>query len=129
MGNWSIVLQDTHAEARRFFVKHSISHQKEACQKLMSVETPYRPAAVKGPKSKSLLFDACILAKELQDMEEQWEVMCRVWMELMSFAAISCSPTIHAQQPSRGGELLTFTWLLMNHLGLGAQFSEQVSHG
>lgn len=126
MGNWSIVLQDTQAEATRFFNKHSISHHVEACQRLLSVETPYRAAAVKGPKSKSLLFDASLLAKELRDLKEkQWEVMSRVWMEFMCFAAIRCSPTVHAQQPSKGGELLTFTWLLMNHLGLGTQFSEQ----
>ncbi|XP_062105975.1 uncharacterized protein LOC133817465 [Humulus lupulus] len=131
MGNFAIVLQDTQAEAIRFFTKHSISSHKKACEKLNSIQTPYRPAAVKGSQSKSLLFDACILAKELQSLDQklQWEVMSRVWLELMSFAAINCSPTIHAQQPSRGGELLTFTWLLMNHLGLGTQFSEQLSHG
>ncbi|GMN38758.1 hypothetical protein TIFTF001_007988 [Ficus carica] len=43
----------------------------------------------------------------------------------MCFAAIHCPPNMHAQQPSRGGELLTHIWLLMNHLGLGTQFSEE----
>ncbi|KAF4361012.1 hypothetical protein F8388_016821 [Cannabis sativa] len=130
MGNLSIVLQDTQAEAIKFFKKHSISHHKEACKKLNSIETPYRPASVKGSKSKSLLFDACILAKQLHNLQElQWQVMAQVWIELMSYAAINCSPATHAQLPSRGGELLTFTWLLMYHLGLGTQFSEQVPHG
>ncbi|XP_062116656.1 uncharacterized protein LOC133830653 [Humulus lupulus] len=124
MGNLSIVLQDTQAEAKNFFTKHSISHHRQACNKLFSVRTPQRPAAVKGSQSKSLLFDGCILAKELQDLKElQWKVMSQLWIELMCFAAINCSPATHAQQPSRGGELLTFTWLLMNHLGLGTQFS------
>ena len=74
--NWSIVLQDTQTEAMKFFTKHSISDHKEACQKLISVETPYRPTVVKGPTSKSLLFDACILTKQIQRLEaEQWEVI------------------------------------------------------
>ncbi|KAM6595024.1 hypothetical protein CsatA_002727 [Cannabis sativa] len=130
MGNFCIVLQDTQAETRKFFMKHSISNHKEACEKLRLVKTPYRAAVVKGTKSKSLLFDACILSKELRNLEEQqWELMAQVWVELMSYAAINCSPATHAQQPSKGGELLSFTWLLMYHLGLGTQFSDQVPHG
>ncbi|GMN53587.1 hypothetical protein TIFTF001_022725 [Ficus carica] len=57
--------------------------------------------------------------------DDRWDVMERMWVELMCYAAINCRPIIHAQQPSKGGELLTFTWLLMNHFGLGMQFSEQ----
>ncbi|XP_062115592.1 uncharacterized protein LOC133829809 isoform X2 [Humulus lupulus] len=126
LGNWLVVFQDTQEEAKRFFKKYSISHHKEGCQKLISVGTKYRPALVKRSKSKSLLFDACILAHQLrqQKHEEQWELMAQVWIELMSFAAINCSPATHALQPSKGGELLTFTWLLMHHLGLGMQFSK-----
>lgn len=126
LGNWGVTFQDTQAEAERFFEKHSILRHLEACEKLNKVETPYRSATVKGDMSKSLLFDACILAKELRAMEQKrWEVMARVWVELMSFAAINCLPIIHAQQLSRSGELLTHIWLLMNHLGLGTQFFEQ----
>lgn len=124
-GNWGIAFQDTQAEIQRFFTKHSISRHMEACEKLMLVQTPCRAAQVKGHESKSLLFDACLLAKELGEIEQQWEVMARVWVELMCFAAINCPPNIHAQQPSRGGELLTHIWLLMNHLGLGTQFFEE----
>ncbi len=90
------------------------------------METKFRPAAVKGNKSKSVLFDACMLAQELLKLEiNKWKLMSQVWVELMSYAAINCRPNVHAQQPSRGGELLTFIWLLMNHLGLGTQFYEQ----
>ena len=89
----------------------------------------FRPAAVKGTKSKSVFFDACILAHQLQGLgDDRWDVMERMLVELMSimcYAAINCRPIIHAQQPSKGGELLTFTWLLMNHFGLRLQFSEQ----
>ncbi|GKV01990.1 hypothetical protein SLEP1_g14484 [Rubroshorea leprosula] len=50
-----------------------------------------------------------------------WRLMSKVWLELMCYAAINCKSSVHAEQPSRGGELLTFVWLLMNHLGLGTK--------
>ncbi|XP_062117665.1 uncharacterized protein LOC133831407 [Humulus lupulus] len=135
LGNWNVVFQDTCEEANRFFHKFdkiSLSSSSssyrgdysKACEKLLSVETKSDKlaAAVKQFKSKSVLFDSCYLAKELQKMEDQWEVMDRMWVELMCYAAINCLPIVHAQQPSKGGELWTITWLLMNHLGLGLQF-------
>jgi hypothetical protein len=131
LGNWQIAFQDTCAEANRFFSEKNIkkSQQPGGCRKVLEVETSnFRQAVVKGnSKSKSVLFDACILAKRLKNLEDvpdKWMVMSRVWVELMSYAAIKCLPNVHAQQPSRGGELLTFVWLLMYHLGLGTQFYE-----
>ncbi|XP_059436862.1 uncharacterized protein LOC132169941 [Corylus avellana] len=128
LGNWQIAFKDTCEEAKRFFNQKGIkrSQQLEACKKVLMVNTSkFRPVAVKGSKSKSIFFDACILAKQLRNLEvDQWMLMSRVWVELMSYAAIKCIPLVHAQQPSKGGELLTFVWLLMNHLGLGTQFYE-----
>ncbi|XP_059436848.1 uncharacterized protein LOC132169927 [Corylus avellana] len=126
LGNWQIVLQDTCAEAQRFFGRRFKSEKSEACKQILEVKTKFRPIVVKGNKSKSLLFDACRLANDLSGLEiSKWKLMSQVWVELMSYAAINCRPNVHAQQPSRGGELLTFIWLLMNHLGLGTQFYEQ----
>jgi hypothetical protein len=125
LGNWQIVLQDTCAEAQRISGRRSIS-KKSVCEEILEVKTKIRPVAVKGNKSKSLLFDACRLAQDLSELKiNKWKLMSGVWVELMSYAAINCRPNVHAQQPSRGGELLTFIWLLMNHLGLGTQFYEQ----
>jgi hypothetical protein len=129
LGNWLIVFQDTCAEAKRFFHGQdirTISNKVEACGKILEVDTKYRPVTVKGSISKSVFFDGCILAQKLSDLKiDKWKLMSRVWVELMSYAAINCRPNVHAQQPSRGGELLTFIWLLMNHLGLGTQFYQQ----
>jgi hypothetical protein len=132
LGNWETAFQDTREEAKRFFRKIrkkgiKISQQNEACKQVLEVDTSkFRPVVVKGSKSKSVLFDACILAKQLSELDiDGWMVMSRVWVELMCFAAIKCTPFVHAKQPSKGGELLTFVWLLMNHLGLGTQFYEQ----
>ena len=126
LGNWKIVLQDTCAEAKRFFQNCPISNKVEACREINAVETKYRSVDVKGTVSKSVFFDGRLLAKDLSELEiDKWKLMSRVWVELMSYAAINCGPNVHAQQPSKGGELLTFIWLLMNHLGLGTQFYEQ----
>ena len=81
-------------------------------------------AHVKGDRSKSVLFDACILAKELGKLEGQkrWGLMSEVWVELLSYAARHCKANAHVAQLSKGGELITFVWLLMAHLGIGVHF-------
>ncbi|KAL5543604.1 hypothetical protein UlMin_007388 [Ulmus minor] len=125
LGHWMIVFQDTKKEAKRVFGKHKIWLHSEACQKIFDARPRVRSTTVKGNRSKSVLFDACILAQQLQLEENQWEIMSQVWVEMLSYAAINCRPFVHAQQLSKGGELLSFSWLLMNHFGLGTQFSEQ----
>ncbi|KAL5543491.1 hypothetical protein UlMin_007275 [Ulmus minor] len=125
-GNWYVVFQDTCEEAQRYFQKHSISKNDfKSFEKLIKERPKFRPAAVKGVGSKSVFFDACILAQQLRGLENKWELMDQVWMEMVGYAAINCRPIIHAQQPSKGGELFTFIWLLMYHFGLGTNFSEQ----
>ncbi|GMP52810.1 hypothetical protein CsSME_00018496 [Camellia sinensis var. sinensis] len=69
---------------------------------------------------KSVLFDGCNLAKELNKLgiKRKWEIMSRVWVELLSYAATHCGGNAHAQQLNKGGEFITFLWLLMAHFGL-----------
>ena len=102
----------------------------EACAALLLIETVVKPIEVKGDRSKSVLFDACILAKELKKLNERkrWNVMSEVWVELLSYAASHCRANTHAQQFSKGGELVTFVWLLMTQLGLGDQFRVEAGH-
>ena len=76
-----------------------------------------------------MLFDACILAKELMTMESRkWELMSEVWVELLSYAAGHCRANNHAQLLSKGGELVTFVWLVMAHFGIGEQFQINEGH-
>lgn len=121
--------QDTCAEAKKFFRKKNWEPQM-ACAKLLDVKTVVKPSEVKGDRSKSLLFDACILANDLKKLknDRRWEMMSRVWVELLSFAASHCRPDVHARQLSQGGELITFVWLLMVHFGLGEQFRIEAGH-
>ena len=102
----------------------------EYCKQLLSVDTVVNPIEVKGDRSKSVLFDACMLAKDLRKLNKtkRWKIMSKVWVELLSYAASHCRANTHAQQLSKGGELITFVWLLMAHFGLGEQFRIQEGH-
>lgn len=108
----------------------SAIQQRDACEKLLNVNTVVKPIEVKGDRSKSVLFDACRLAKDLRNLknDKRWEIMSKVWVELLSYAASHCRANAHAQQLSKGGELITFVWLLMAHFGLGEQFRIEAGH-
>ncbi|KAG7943587.1 hypothetical protein I3843_15G049100 [Carya illinoinensis] len=111
--------------AKRFFHNKGLgpnNNEKEACENLLAVNIDVKPAHVKGDRSKFVLFDACMLAKELQKFEKKWEVISKVWVEMLSYASNHCRPDAHAQQVSRGGQLINLVWLLMAHFGLVEQF-------
>ncbi|XP_076915082.1 uncharacterized protein LOC143574314 [Bidens hawaiensis] len=139
-----IRFRDTCAETKRFFNdmksnKESASQNKngdkhiQACMDILNVSTDVEPVAIKGDRSKSLLFDGCILAKKLIDIDltkpnlKKWGILSKVWVELLCYAASHTRASMQAAQVSKGGELITIVWLLMTHFGLGDQF--QISEG
>ena len=68
--------------------------------------------------------DARQLAKELKKLERGsgggsiWGVVSRVWVELICYAANHCESKQHAAHLSKDGEIVSFVWLLMAHMGL-----------
>ncbi|CAH2046295.1 unnamed protein product [Thlaspi arvense] len=126
-----IRFRDTCAEANEFFQRRHIDRRRyerdnlvrEASEAILKVNTDVEPMDVKGDRSKSVLFDASVLAKELEkEGENMWEVVSKVWVEILCYAATHCDSKEHASQLSKGGELINFVWLLMAHFGLGDQF-------
>ncbi|KAL4393136.1 hypothetical protein AHAS_Ahas02G0023000 [Arachis hypogaea] len=65
---------------------------------------------------KSLLHEGCRLASQIEDQRVSWEVICNVWIEMLTYAASQCEWEAHAQQLRRGGEFLTHVCLLMAEL-------------
>ncbi|KAJ8775210.1 hypothetical protein K2173_020214 [Erythroxylum novogranatense] len=130
-GIGKIRYRDTCAEAERFIKRRSLGSKdlKAACEKILDVNTEVKPIDVKGDRSKSVLFDACRLAKELQKLKEKkWEKLSKIWVELLSYAASHIRANAHAQQVSKGGELVSLVWLLMAHFGIGDQFQINEGH-
>lgn len=130
IGIGMIRFRDTCAEARVFIKeRETMIHSKaDICSKLLEVNTEVAPMVVKGDRCKSVLFDACRLAKFLVEKKEgKWEILSAVWVEMLAHAATHCGGSHHARQLRRGGELLTHVWLLMAHLGITEQF--QISRG
>lgn len=144
-GIGQIRFEDTCAEVdellkeRKYIRKRSHVYFEEkrsqVCEMILRVNTEILPSKVKGDRSKSVLFDACRLAKSLESLETEqnwskdrkWEMISHVWVEMLCHAASQCRGIHHAKQLSQGGELLTHVWLLMAHLGITEQF--QISKG
>ncbi|XP_074276894.1 uncharacterized protein LOC141600549 [Silene latifolia] len=103
---------------------------KEFCEEVLKVKSILKPIVAKGDKSKSVLFDACRLAKQLKMFKEkQWEITSKVWVELLGYAAIRCNPRSHLARLNQGGELITLVWLCMAQLGLGERFGQNQGFG
>jgi len=135
-GIGQIRFEDTCAEVDELLKERKyIKERSQVCKMILRVNTDIPPSEVKGDRSKSVLFDACRLAKSLQSLEteenwskeQKWEMISHVWVEMLCHAASQCRGLQHAKQLTQGGELLTHVWLLMAHLGITEQF--QISKG
>ncbi|EFH41502.1 hypothetical protein ARALYDRAFT_356466 [Arabidopsis lyrata subsp. lyrata] len=130
-GIGKIRFRDTLAEAEKFYKRRHIENSsvKRASHEILSVRIEIQPRNVKGNESKSVLFEARALAKELNKMREEnmWSVVSKVWMELLFHAACNCDATARMEQLSKGGELLVFVWLALAHLGLGGQLGSSAT--
>ncbi|XP_045816493.1 uncharacterized protein LOC123909634 [Trifolium pratense] len=135
-GIGQIRFEDTCAEVGEILEERKyIKERREVCKIILRVNTKIPPSKVKGDRSKSVLFDACRLAKSLQSLEtkenwskeKKWKMISNIWVEMLCHAASQCRGLNHAKQLSQGGELLTHVWLLMAHLGITEQF--QISKG
>ncbi|XP_059659002.1 uncharacterized protein LOC132305371 [Cornus florida] len=109
-----------------FFCREKSEEDEQigACNTILSIDTTFN--FEEDIYVKSVLFDACRLAKALRKLAEKdkWETISSVWVELLCHAASRCGAYTHVQQLNKGGELITLVWLLMVHLGLCGRFQE-----
>lgn len=93
---------------------------KNLCNNVLQGKTDDEIASIitKANDSRSVFHEACALAKQLLMFKNrQWTITSKVWVELLCYAAIRSPPRSHLAQLTKGGELITFVWLFMVHLG------------
>ncbi|KAB5551530.1 hypothetical protein DKX38_008841 [Salix brachista] len=96
---------------------------------LGSPSTMLRKISQEDEGEMSALLDGCMLGLSLQSLEtgngwsdeKKWEMISKVWVEMLMYAATHCGWKEHTDALARGGELLTHVCLLMAHLGLSKQ--------
>ena len=85
---------------------------KQFSKKVLDVKADVQPIIAKRDKCKSMLFDAFRFAKQLEMFrEDKWMITSKVWVELLCYAIVRCSPRSHIAQLSKGGEHITLVWL------------------
>ncbi|XP_039170406.1 uncharacterized protein LOC120294406 [Eucalyptus grandis] len=79
------------------------------------------PPPVKPSKETRITRDWDVLSEvqklvvDLRTLDNKWELISSVWVEMLCFAAYNCQVYHHAKSLRKGGELITHVWLLLAH--------------
>ncbi|CAN6372500.1 unnamed protein product [Urochloa humidicola] len=76
-----------------------------------------------GANDGGIADDAWALSKQLMvvckgDSEKMWKVIEGVWVEMLCFSASRCRGYLHAKSLGKGGEYLSYIWLLLWNMGV-----------
>ncbi|XP_021890662.1 LOW QUALITY PROTEIN: uncharacterized protein LOC110809210 [Carica papaya] len=119
--------RDSRNQILNYFSSASLSGNEDA-RRILSDMTQSYARLTTNRRHKSVLFDAQRLyesitnvASTFNSLEEKWELINNVWMEMLIHAASQCLWGEHCQQLIHGKEFLTHVSLLMLHLGLSTQ--------
>ncbi|XP_058225083.1 uncharacterized protein LOC131334189 [Rhododendron vialii] len=73
---------------------------------------------VEHKDNRTLVDEAERLVQGMKENHENsWDIMGRVWVEMMRYAAREIPVKKHIEELRRGGEFSTHVWLLLMHLG------------
>lgn len=81
------------------------------------IECPLEEGPHRNDPLKPLLSEGLSMAHELEMEENKWKTISDRWLELLLYVATTIRGETHVQVLSKGGEFLTFVWLLTAHLG------------
>ncbi|CAL4992448.1 unnamed protein product [Urochloa decumbens] len=81
---------------------------------------------VKDKEGPSVVVQAWEIAQELmnnpvlqgEDKGKMWRVIQGVWVEMLCFSAGRCRGYLHAKSLGKGGEYLSYVWLLLSYMGM-----------
>uniref|UniRef100_A0A452XPB1 DUF4220 domain-containing protein n=2 Tax=Aegilops tauschii subsp. strangulata TaxID=200361 RepID=A0A452XPB1_AEGTS len=67
-----------------------------------------------------IMLEAWELSKSLVGLRDKkmWRVMQGVWVEMLCFSAGRRRGYLHAKNLGKGGEYLSYVWLLLSHMGM-----------
>jgi hypothetical protein len=71
--------------------------------------------------SATFIHEAWMLAQNLKssgDEKKMWEEIQDVWVEMLCLSASRCRGYLHAKALGKGGEFLSYVWLLLFHMGM-----------
>ncbi|KAH7514861.1 hypothetical protein FEM48_Zijuj11G0135400 [Ziziphus jujuba var. spinosa] len=90
---------------------HLLSDHTKACNELIDYNEKEKD------RSETVLSCACLRAQSRLEQENNyWKDLSDEWLLGLCFGALRNRPMLQAEQASKGGELLTFIWVLLHHL-------------
>ncbi|KAK3120278.1 hypothetical protein QOZ80_9AG0684890 [Eleusine coracana subsp. coracana] len=99
-------------------------HSRELTKKitqLLQDNCPHEQAPGASSSRQSFSRSAWELAEALlriPDREKMWRVIRGVWVEMLCFSAGRCRGYLHAKSLGKGGEYLSYVWLLLSYTGM-----------
>ncbi|KAJ1255263.1 hypothetical protein BS78_K271500 [Paspalum vaginatum] len=138
----SVALADICRKLSNYMFYLAFAHQNASSLLLLAAGNPGSAiervrkvflSVVSGSKDDVLRAASAKIQKLIQielplteQPKETLEELRDMWVRILIYAAGKSRPEAHAAQLARGGELITFVWLLMAHYKLGDCGSEQI---
>uniref|UniRef100_K3ZM96 DUF4220 domain-containing protein n=1 Tax=Setaria italica TaxID=4555 RepID=K3ZM96_SETIT len=94
----------------KVILQNTVSHAREMLKDCDSLQSIY--------KKLIEVARGAILGKKLMEDEYHWELLAKVWVDLLVHIAPSSNAEAHAKHLESGGEFVTLIWALFCHCGI-----------